>query len=71
MKLKTNKIFAKGPIKKKIKDQIGKYDISQIEFEWWNWKQIKLLQKSKKINKLKRIRTKVELSIIKRTTLKF
>jgi hypothetical protein len=36
MKLKTNKFFAKGPIKKiktKIKDQIGKHDISQIEFE--------------------------------------
>jgi len=56
MKLKTNKFFAKGPIKKiktKIKDQIGKHDISQIEFEWWNWKQIKLLQKRKK-NKIKK-----------------
>jgi hypothetical protein len=29
---------------KKNEDQIKKNNISQIEIEWWNWKQIEILQ---------------------------
>jgi len=38
---------------------------------WWNWKQIKILQIDQKQKlKIKRIRSKVEISTTKRTTLK-
>jgi hypothetical protein len=47
MKLKTNKTFTKKQKKNKNqKDQIKKKNsIWKIRIEWWNWKQIKLLQK--------------------------
>jgi len=43
MKLKIDKTFIKGPMKKKNKNQLGTNNICQIGIDRWNWKQIKLL----------------------------
>jgi hypothetical protein len=49
-----------------------KNNISQLEIKGWNWKQIKILQRDQeKKLKIKIIRTEVEISIYKRTTLRF
>jgi len=51
MKLKAKKLLQKGYEKnrnKKNKDQIWNNNIWQIEIEWWNWKQLKLLQNGQK-----------------------
>jgi hypothetical protein len=44
---KKNKHSKKTQKNKKNKDQIGKNNIPLIWIEWWNWKQIKLLQDNK------------------------
>jgi hypothetical protein len=44
---KKNKHSKKTQKNKKNKDQIGKNNIPLIWIEWWNWKQIKLLQDDK------------------------
>ena len=73
MKLKKNQFNKMHKKNIKNKDQIEKKNsIFQIEIEWWNWKQIKVLQKDLKQNlENKRIRIEVKISINKRTTLKF
>jgi hypothetical protein len=44
LKRKLNSIKGKKNKNKKNMDQIEKNNIWQIIIEWWNWKQIKLLQ---------------------------
>jgi len=57
-------------INQKIEDQIEKNNIWQIGIEEWNWKQIKLIQKSQEQNsKNKNIKTKVEILTTKRAEL--
>jgi hypothetical protein len=47
-----------------------KNNISQIEIEWWNWKQIKALQNGQEQKfKIKTLRAKIEILITKRITL--
>jgi hypothetical protein len=75
MKLKTNKTCIKRPRKKiKIKRTRTKLKNNkwQIKIEWWNWKQIKLLQKKEEQkSEIKITRVGVEISITKRTIIKF
>jgi hypothetical protein len=51
MRSKITKTFTKKTEIKtrnpKNKDHIEKYNIWWIKIEWWNWKQIKILQKSR------------------------
>ena len=63
VKLKRKINLIKG-LKKKRRIKLEKNHISQIEIEWWNWKQIKVLQKDQEEKlKIKRIKIKVEISI--------
>jgi len=68
-----NKKTNKNNTIKKIKTKLEKNIISQIRIEGWNKKkQIKLLQKNQEQElQIKRIRTEFDISINKRTTIKF
>ena len=67
-----NKRSKKNKTIKKMRTKLKKNNISQLEIKGWNWKQIKILQRDQeKKLKIKIIRTEVEISIYKRTTLRF